>query len=280
MKKLALFTALVASTSLAFSQGDENKESPSKEATAQANQPSETMKKAIEAFSNLPQETRNEFIKKRSEAAVLFQNKRIFEALEATGALIEIFPDDPQVLNLRGACYVEIRDFERAQVEFKRSMDITGPSVNVVFNVAEIAFVTQKWQESLDKFTEALSLAPENALQMRRLIEFKIMLSHISLSKDSSLSEADRKKHAETVKEMAAKYDFRDNSPYHYYAQSAYAYSQDDKKQGDKFLFQGRRVYSGGLAQQISAWEDTMTEYGYIKNFYGNDANVIEGAEE
>lgn len=267
MKKLALFTALALSAPLLSAQ--ETKTADAKPAPA-AKQPTERYKKAITAFSNLPEETRVAFLKKRNEAGILFQNKRIFEALEATRELSEIFPDDPQVINLRGACFVELRDFAKATEQFELSKEITGPSLNVIFNIGEVAFVSGDWKKSLEIFEEALTLAPEKALQMKRLVEFKILLSHIALAKDESLTKADREKHAAKVTEIAALYDYRDDSPFYYYANSALNYSKDNKEKGLEYLNKGRRVYSAN-AQSIASWEDTMTEYGYIKSYYGNE---------
>lgn len=267
MKKLALFTAFALSTPLLSAQ--DTKTAEVKPAPA-ANQPTERYKKAITAFSNLPEETRVAFLKKRNEAGILFQNKRIFEALEATRELSEIFPDDPQVINLRGACFVELRDFAKATTQFELSKEITGPSLNVIFNIGEVAFVSGDWAKSLEIFQEALTLAPEKATQMKRLVEFKILLAHIALAKDESLSKANRDKHSSKITELVALYDYRDDSPYYYYANSAFHYSQDDKEKGLDYLNKGRRVYSAN-AQSIASWEDTMTEYGYIKSYYGNE---------
>ncbi|MFC4994428.1 tetratricopeptide repeat protein [Rubritalea tangerina] len=267
MKKLALITSLALLSPQLMAQEAKPADTA---APKKANEPTERYKKAINAFSNLPEETRVEFLKKRNEAGVLFQNKRIFEALEATRELNEIFPDDPQVINLRGACYVELRDFPKAMEQFILSKEITGPSLNVVFNIGEVAFVSGDWKKSLEIFTEALSLAPEKAMQMKRLVEFKIMLSHIGLSKDESLSADQRQQHAKKAKELAALYDFRDDSPYYYYANAALQYSLDNKDKGLEYLNKGRRVYSGS-AQTIASWEDTMTEFGYIKSYYGNE---------
>lgn len=266
MKRISLLLAVVLTAPQMIAQ-----ESTPKEIPAPAkNEPTERFKNAINAFSNLPEETRIAFVKQKNDAGILFQNKRVFEALEATRELIAIFPDDPQVINLRGACYVELRDFPKAMEQFKLSKDITGPSINVLFNMGEVAFVSRDWKESLVIFNQALKLAPANALQMKRLVEFKIMLSHIGTSEDSKLSAEVRKSHAEKVKTMAALYDYRDDSPYYYYANSALQYSLDDKEKGLKFLNKGRRVYSGST-QTIASWEDTMTEFGYIKSYYGNE---------
>ncbi|MFC5049447.1 tetratricopeptide repeat protein [Rubritalea spongiae] len=278
MKKIAITTALLLSYPLLFAQDTTSVEGigSSPELGKAADAPSDKAQvdsryqEVIDAFSNLPEETRVEFLKKRNEASVLFQNKRIFEALEASRELIEIFPDDPQTINLRGACYVELRDFGKATEQFELSKAITGPSFNVMFNIAEVAFVAEKWKESLQGFKDTLELAPENATQMRRLVEFKIMLCEIALGKDSSLSEEERKQHTATAKEMSQRYDYTDDSPYYYYANAAINYAEDNDTEGLNWLNKGRRVYSAN-AQQLASWEDTMTEYGYIKSYYGND---------
>lgn len=266
MKKIALLAAIALTAPQLIAQESAPAETPA----PAKNGPTERYKNAINAFSNLPEEKRVAFLTKRNQAGILFQNKRIFEALEATRELNAIFPDDPQVINLRGACYVELRDFPKAMEQFTLSKDITGPSFNVIFNMGEVAFVSRDWKKSLEIFNQAIELAPANALQMKRLVEFKVLLSHIGMSEDSKLSDAERKTHTEKVKAMTALYDYRDDSPYYYYANSALQYSLGDKEQGLQFLNKGRRVYSGS-AQVIASWEDTMTEFGYIKSYYGNE---------
>jgi tetratricopeptide (TPR) repeat protein len=266
MKKIALLVAIALTAPQLIAKEAATSQTPS----PAKNAPTERYKNAINAFSNLPEEVRISFLKKRNEAGILFQNKRIFETLEATRELNEVFPDDPQVINLRGACYVELRDFPKAMEQFVLSKDITGPSLNVMFNMGEVAFVSRDWNKALEIFKQALEIAPENALQMKRLVEFKILLSHIGLSNDAKLGADVRKSHAETVKAMSALYDYRDDSPFYYYANSALNYSLDNKEKGLQFLNKGRRVYSGS-AQTLASWEDTMTEFGYIKSYYGNE---------
>jgi tetratricopeptide (TPR) repeat protein len=288
MKKIALTTAFLLSAPHLFAQDTQSVEGVSETPAIEAKADEKTSKstvparyqEAIDAFSNLPEETRVNFLKKRNEAGVLFQNKRIFEALEATRELIDIFPDDPQVINLRGACYVELRDFPKATEQFELSKAITGPSFNVMFNIGEVAFVAEEWEKSLQQFKETLELAPEKATQMRRLVEFKIMLCEVALGKDASLSEEERAKHTAEAQRMAKLYDHTDDSPYYYYANAAINYSEDKDEDGLNWLNKGRRVYSAN-AQQIASWEDTLTEYGYIKSYYGNDnAHKEDSASE
>ena len=228
------------------------------------------MKKQLTHLVTCQKKTRFAFIKKRNEANILFQNKRILEALEQTRQLQEIFPSDPVSINLRGACYVEIRNFDKAREMFHASMDITGPTINVIFNLGEVEFVSSNWNESLAKFEQALELAPERAIGMRRLIEFKLLLSHIGLSNDTNLDEATRLRHEEAASLISKKYDYRDDSPFAYYAKAAIAYSQGDDTTGRNERLKALRIYSSS-PQTISSWEDTLTEFGYVKSYYGSE---------
>lgn len=279
MKKLTILSALALSIPALFAQDASLiSESQSIEGTVTAPQSvtkttkqevSESYKKAINDFSNLPEAKRLEFLKKRQEVGTLFKNKRVIEAIELTREISTIFDSDPQVLNLRGACFVELRDFTKATESFKKSMSITGPSLNVLFNIGEVAFISEKWQESLDIFTQALDLAPKKSTDMRQIIEFKIMLSHVALSKSEALSDQEKQMHLAKVAEYAKLYDFLDNSPYYYYASAAAAFSAGDQEKGNGLLGKARRVYADNPAA-LASWEDTMAEYGYIQSFYGD----------
>lgn len=286
MKKLTLISAFALTLPSLFAQEskllaetqtvDDRAVMPeTADAAAQQNVP-ESYKKAINGFSNLPEAQRLDFLKKRQEASVLFRNKRVIETIELTRQLSEIFDADPQVMNLRGACYVELRDFAKATEQFEKSMEITGPSLNVLFNIGEVAFVSENWQGALDAFTKALELAPEKASDMKQIIEFKLMLSHLALSTSEELSESDKAGHAAKVTEYAKLYNFLDDSPYYYYANAALAFSKDDKEEGQRFLGKASRVYANNPAA-LASWVDTMTEFGYIESFYGDKA---EGSED
>lgn len=57
-------------------------------------------------FLNLPEEQRVEFAKHLGEASRYFQQKRIFECLDALDEAEKIFTASSELLNLRGSCYV------------------------------------------------------------------------------------------------------------------------------------------------------------------------------
>lgn len=212
-------------------------------------------------FLNLPEERRTEFAKHFGEAARYFQQKRIFECLEALGEAEAIFDNSAELLNLKGSCYVEMRAFDKALDAFNEALEISPKNSSIRFNVAEVLFVTQQWQKSHDLFVDILRDVPEGNTSLGRLIEFKILLCKKKLGLD------------EEVVALSEKYDYLDDSPYYYYAQAALAYSNEDFLEAEKWLARANRIFRD--PNIIAPWQDTLVEFGYIKSFYGNDAAAV-----
>jgi len=213
-----------------------------------------------QAFLNLPEESRKDFIKHLGEATRLFQQKRIFETLEELDKTARIFADSPEIYNLRGSCFVELRDFEKALVEFEKARGLTQDNASIDFNVAEIYFVTKEWQKALDLFTKILKILPPQNLPLGRLVEFKMFLCMKKLGRDDEATA------------LANKYDFLDDSPYYYFAQAALAYDKKDLVKAEEWLAIAGRIFPD--PNVIAPWQDTLVEYGYIKSFYGDDAGA------
>ncbi|MFT4175272.1 MAG: tetratricopeptide repeat protein [Luteolibacter sp.] len=207
------------------------------------------------AFSNLPEERRKQFLENLQEANRLFQEKRIFETISALDKAEAIFPDSSEVMNYRGSCYVELRSFDKALECYEKARRISPDNLVVRFNIAEVYFVTKRWKEAHDLFSEVLAGLPTDRVGLNRLVEFKILLC--------------RKKLGMTAEAIALteKYDFTDDSPFYYYAQAAKAYDEKNEVKAEEYLASANRVFRS--AEILSPWQDTMIEYGYMKSFYG-----------
>lgn len=208
-------------------------------------------------FMNLPKKQREEFGQKLLKIQNMFNQKRIFDTLEALDELDKIFKDHPAALNVRGACYVEIRAFDKANQIFEKVLAISPKNTNVQFNLAEVDFVTKRWDSAYDRFSKLLPLLPKKNKQMIRLCEFKLLLCMLK---------TDRLKDAVLLRD---KYDEWDDSPYYYYSRAAILYHQGDEEGAEKMLGNARRVWRNDGA--LAPWQDTMIEFGYIRSFYGGD---------
>lgn len=209
------------------------------------------------AFLNLSQEQRDEFVKQFQEANRLFSQKRIFEALDAAEAARKIFPDSPEVYNLLGSCYVEMRAFDKALLSFQKAATLTTRTNNILFNIGEVYFVTKQWQKSMEAFEQVLQTLPVNDTYMGRLAEFKILLCKIKLDK------------IDDAKILAEKYDYLDDSPYHYFAKAAIEYQAGRLSEAEQWVGRATRIFRS--QERLSPWHDTLVEFGYIKSFYGEE---------
>ncbi|MBT8043648.1 MAG: hypothetical protein KJO79_01755 [Verrucomicrobiae bacterium] len=208
-------------------------------------------------FMNLPKQKREEYGQKLIKVQNLFNQKRIFDALEEIDELDKIFKDHPAALNIKGACYVEIRAFDKANKIFEQVLAISPKNTNVQFNLAEVDFVTKNWESAFKRFKALIPLLPSENKAMLRLCEFKLLLCMLK---------TDRVKEAIALKD---KYDAWDDSPFYYYSRAAILYHQDDKLGAEKMLRNARFVWRNDAA--LAAWQDTLIEFGYIRSFYGGD---------
>jgi tetratricopeptide (TPR) repeat protein len=175
----------------------------------------------------------------------------------------KIFDRNSNVFNMLGACYLEFRNFPKAREFYQKALALSPNSIAILFNIAELEFVTRNWQACLEKMTQLLPLIPEQGLQTRRLIELKIMLCHISLG------------NTEEVKARANRYDpLTDDSPYYYYAQACLRYMNNEVVKAEEYLQMANRVFANPA--YITDWQDTLIEYGYIKSFYGGEQGAVK----
>jgi tetratricopeptide (TPR) repeat protein len=196
-----------------------------------------------------------------NEANRVFQQKRVFECLEELHKASQIFAESPELLNLRGSCYVEMRAFDKALADYSKAAALAKDNPNVQFNIGEVYFVTKQWQQAHDMFENVLRNLPPDNIGLGRLVEFKLLLCKKKLGRN------------EEVAVLAEKYDFLDDSPFHYFAQAALAYENKEMIKAEQWLARAGRVFRD--PNILAPWQDTLVEFGYIKSFYGED-EVVE----
>ncbi len=220
-------------------------------------------------FSNLPEEQRKQYTEHSREASRLFGLKRIFETLEEIHHCEKLLQGDPNIINLKGACYVEFRDFAKAREVFQEALALTNNSVNVLFNLAELEFVQHQWKACHESLKVIEAKVPNSTAGMHRLVVFKSFLCKIKLAEASETSEEEKQQLEKEITEISESYDFRDDSPIHYYLNASLAFREDNSLDADRWIGRARRIFPAAV---LSSWQDTLIEYGYIRSFYGGDA--------
>ena len=222
-------------------------------------------------FSNLPLEERRKYLTIRADAHRYFSNKRTFETLMALNEMDAMFVGDPVAYNLKGAVYVEFRDFDKAREIFTKAVDLAGEDPKILFNLAELEFCDNQWISSIDHFKSLLKkIEAQSNTDFVRLVEFKILLSKLALSKTdhSNISEEQKADYLDQAKQLANKYTYLLDSPFYYYANSALAFYEDDKVTASEWIMTAKKVFAR-TPSLVTSWDDTMVEFGYIEAHYG-----------
>ncbi len=179
------------------------------------------------------------------------------EALAELDKASAIFADSPEVHNLRGSCFVEMRAFPKAIAEFTEAVSLSKDNPSIIFNIGEVNFVTKQWKEALEVFEKVMKILPPENISLGRLVEFKILLCKKKLGLHDD------------VLILADKYDYLDDSPYYYYCKAALAYEEENLIEAEQWLARAKRIFRD--PNVLAPWQDTLVEYGYIKSFYGED---------
>lgn len=227
-------------------------------------------------FQALTKEQQESFLKSRIKAAKFHKEKRITESIYHCFAAEQIFNKDLLIKNILGANYVELRVFPKAIKAFNESIELRPYSSSSLFNLGEVHFVTQDYQQALTYFkkVKTTNVIDKSLNSLLDIIEFKIELCHLGLSKDSSLDEDQRSKHLKIFTDAVNAKHIREHKLHPYYAFAALAFSQGDEEKAQLWIKKARFVFPKKIDH--SAWFDTLLEFGYISEIYNKDKEKTE----
>lgn len=223
-------------------------------ASAQQSFPATPSPAWIQEFNNLPETTRKNYIGQFRKAEQLFAQKRIMECLFSLMELEKLYTGNPGLYNLRGACYIEIRNTAKALENFEKAQKLDPSNLTIQFNLAEAHYVNHDYSRALKAFTELLPSFKGNP-GMTPLLQFKRYICARKLD--------DRPLAAELEK----LYGPMDDTPYYYCTQAILKLMEGDKEAAQEQLLSAIRIYRGTSA--IQAFTDAMTEAGILPSPYG-----------
>jgi tetratricopeptide (TPR) repeat protein len=118
----------------------------------------------------------HEFSKLLESARKSFGTHDISSALTALEEAGDLYEAHPDLLNLRGSCHVELRDFEKALTDFSQALKKMPNSPAIHFNIGEVHFVSRRWDDAIRSFNQAKERSAPESETLRQLIDFKLML--------------------------------------------------------------------------------------------------------
>lgn len=191
-----------------------------------------------------------EFSKLLNSARKSFDTHDISSVLTALEEADDLYEAHPDVLNLRGSCHVELRDFEKALTDFSQALKKMPDSPAIHFNIGEVHFVSKRWDDAVRSFNQAKdNLAPESDALVQ-LIDFKLMLC-----------EAGRGNRVEFEAKADANSQVQGAILSEYTNVVRAFQAEDDAAAGEAF-----KTISGSFpnAEVRAPWNDTLNEFGYV----------------
>lgn len=191
-----------------------------------------------------------EFSKLLESARKSFDTHDISSALTALEEAGDLYEAHPDMLNLRGSCHVELRDFEKALTDFSQALKKMPNSPAIHFNIGEVHFVSRRWDDAVQSFNQAKDrLAPESHALLY-LIDFKLMLC-----------EAGRGNRVEFEARADANSQVQGTILSEYTKVVRAFQAEDDAAAGEAFKTISELFPN---AEVRAPWNDTLTEFGYV----------------
>ncbi len=213
----------------------------------------------IKEFNALPKEQRMEYISKFQKAQNKFKEKNPVEGLFILQELEKIYSKAPSFYNLKGACYVEIRDITKAIECFTKALSFDPNNISIQFNLAEAHYVNHDYQIALENFTRLLERItqanPKAAKEVSPLLNFKRLICAYKLG-DQKLFE-----------ELKSLHGPLDDTPYYYCVESIIHFAKNDKSSAAQSLMSALRIFSG--TNSLQAFTDAMSEAGIMPTLSG-----------
>lgn len=223
---------------------------------AQQNQNAKTGKEEIipslQKFMELPEERRKEFSEHYYKASKLLREKRIFEALSSIDKADKIFMDHVYNLTLKGSCYVEMRDFDKARLVFERVKELDPKNIANRFNIAEMHYVSHDWQIAHDMFSKLLADESSAVQNMVHTTEFKILICKTKL------------KLQDEARILSQKYSEKDDSPFYYFAQALSQHEKGNADEAEAWTLRAARIFQN--SNILAVWQDALEEAEYLNS--------------
>src|SRR5437764_554500 len=141
-------------------------------------------------------------------------------------------PNQPQILNLRGAILLEQQKYDEAEGFFKEALKVDPKFREAQFNLADVPFRNKDYTKARDRFQALLKQTPGgDKNQAAQLINFKVFLTYLLEGKDSR------------AQKLMEQFQFSGDTPALYYAEAAWQFKHDNADKANDWIASARKIY-------------------------------------
>ncbi len=176
-------------------------------------------------------------------AADAFNQKDFETVLKIAETRFREDPNDPEVINLRGAALSELRRFDEARPVFEEALRIKPDHFWARFNLIEMDFMSGKFPVARQGFE---AMKPRGKAE-DELLDFKIVLTHLA------------ENNTDAAQSVADTMPFPCESAAWYASRAALAFHMGDRSRAHEYLAESERVFPGALSGFLL---QTLTDFG------------------
>lgn len=189
-----------------------------------------------------------------AEVQNLQSRHRYFDALAKLDEAEKLDAKDPNIPNVRGAIYLvpALRRFDEAKVEFEKALAMDKGALAPKFNLAELAYVEQKFAEAETAFAAIAKEYPRMPLQVRHLVVFKLFVSKVK---------QDKFPEAEAL--LKENFSFMDDTPAYYFAKAAMAFQRKNEAEAQDWMTRAGVIFKPA---ETAAYVDSLMEARWLPN--------------
>ena len=165
------------------------------------------------------------------EAAVERANRtlnqgKLNEAEKQVDAAQKLYPDKPEVWNLRGAIFLKQRRLDDAAEQFAKALQLDPKFYGAKFNLAQVFLLQNKFDDAQTRFQELQAVDPKS-----ELLQFKIVLCMVL------------KGQADQASTLIDTMTFPGETPAYYYARAAALLKRGQQKEARQYVANARKYY-------------------------------------
>ncbi len=105
----------------------------------------------------------------KAKINIQFDQKKYNKAISVINSFLYSYPDDSEMLNYKGFCYLILNELDLAETFFKRSLNRDPVYAFPVNNLGYIEYLKKEYNKALTLINESLTLDPSNSFAYKNL---------------------------------------------------------------------------------------------------------------
>jgi tetratricopeptide (TPR) repeat protein len=186
------------------------------------------------------------------QAQEALQHRDLTSALKFVDDANTATPNQARILNLRGEILMEQKEFDKAEVEFRKALKADPKYREAQYNLAQVPFKQKEYAKARERFEALFSKAPGGEKnQAADLIKFKIYMTLLLEGKESR------------AQRMMEQFQFTGDTPALYYAQAAWEFKHNNPTKATDWIASAKKIYSPALN---SVFADAFYDLGWMQS--------------